>query len=812
MKLVIVESPAKCSKIKGFLGDGYNVVASMGHIRALEQKLSSVGIENGWNPKYMELSTKKEAIAKLRSAAKGADEIFLASDPDREGEGIAWHICFILKLNPATTKRILFHEITKPAIQSAIARPLLLDMNKVNAQQARSMLDLLVGFTISQVLWSHVAPKVSAGRCQSPALRLVVERDTEVENHTASAFWTLRCNVTPTACESFGSLLELRAEKDVLFEADARAVLQTMYNLKSYELDEIKESISLSQPPKPYITSTLQQEASTSHGLSPKSTMQAAQKLYESGHITYMRTDNPLISTEAATQIRSQIESVYGASYLGVEGQYTLGVPAKKTKTNTKSKSKAKDDLPEAQAAHEAIRPTHPENKDIDVSDPVQKIVYGLIWKRAIQCQMAVSETYVRKYMVQIDGCGKWIGEQTKPKFAGWKVLDMNARDEEKESVWNAWTPYAIVGATFYWKTIAANEQFTKPRSRFTEASLIAELEKRGIGRPSTFASIVGTLTDRNYVEKTNVDGMTKDSKHLLVTSGAWPPVQTLQTHKLGAEKNKLCATSLGKSVCNFLVREYSDLFNYDFTAAMESDLDKIAQGVKEWKELLQTTWDTYKDRYHAQKGSGGGDGGKSNRERILSPCCKIISTTKGLLFVREQASDSPKSAKAVFASVPPRVDFDSATMDDFNVAFENQEIVRAGEWIGELNGDEIRKKKGPYGFYIECKKIRIPYKSDESLEKLKERLQAKITFANSDTGTNEAYVRKLGDFTIRKGPYGLYFFKHTLKRASFVKFPTGLDPEKVNSVDLTELYKDGLNKKKFGKKKANAGAGAETG
>ena len=804
VKLVIVESPAKCQKIQSYLGDGYKVIATMGHIRALEESLDSVGIDKGWEPTYKELANKKEAIAKLKQAAKGA-EVILASDDDREGEGIAWHVCHILKLDPRTTPRIVFHEITKGAITAAVACPRTLDLAKVNAQQARSMLDLLVGFTISKVLWNRVGPKLSAGRCQTPALRLVVERDQEVDNHSASAFWKASAQI-----KHKDQMLEAQASGEFPNEDAVKTLLQTIHTTKTFNVTTVKESVSTSNPPKPLITSTLQQEASTLHGLGPKVTMQAAQKLYEAGHITYMRTDNPQLSLEAAESIRAHISKTYGDEYLGLPGQHTISsstAPSTDTATEPEKKpkkTKKKADVPaeaqtvqvQAQAAHEAIRPTHPESEP-EISDPTQKTVYRLIWRRATQCQMAPSLTDVRKATLVSDAAKDqlWTTEQTKTKFAGWRIVERTDPTKETESAsqWLAWAPVLQKDTAVQWSALKADEHFTKPKGRYTEASLIADLEKKGIGRPSTFASLVSTILDREYVEKTNGEGKSQDSHHLTVLPNVWPPTVKTEKHKVGAEKNKLKATALGKSVSEFLNKEYTDLFNYEFTAAMEQNLDQIANANKPWKSLLQDTWDTYKERYQAMT-SGSSLEKKAARERVLSDGLKVILSKKGPLFVRDPPPGSPKSAKASFASLLSNMSYDTVTAADAEKAFASALEASQGELFGiQENGAEIRKKKGPYGFYIQCGEIRIPYKG-ETVEQIQEKLKAKTTFA---TGTDTAYERKLGDFTIKRGPYGLYFYKHTLKRVSFVKFPNGLDPEKVNVADLTGLYSDGLAKKR---------------
>lgn len=819
MKLVIVESPAKCSKIQSFLGDGYKVHATMGHIRALDTTLDSVGIERGWDPHYVELSSKKDAIQKLRNAAKGCSSVLLASDDDREGEGIAWHVCFVLKLNPATTQRIVFHEITKTAILAAVAHPRLLDMNKVNAQQARAMLDLLVGFTISKVLWNRVAPKLSAGRCQTPALRLVVERDAEVENHTSSAFWKLRGEFRAKSL-----VFEAQAAVELETQPQAYAILEKVRNNTAATITSVKISVSTSNPPKPFITSTLQQEASSIHGLSPKATMQAAQKLYEAGHITYMRTDNAVLSTEAATAIRAYITETHGESYLGPEGAHVAGgeeppVPpaAGGAKKRTTKKSggaaapAAAPAAPEAQAAHEAIRPTHPEEPEPLISDATQKTVYKLIWKRSIQCQMAASLTDVRKVTLTLDAdpATVWSAEQTKTQFAGWRILERSdpARVAESEAQYIVGTSELTNGTKLTWTTLHADEQFTKPKGRYTEASLIAELEKRGIGRPSTFATLVSTIVDREYVEKTNVEGKTQDSRHYTLKPSAWPPSLTTEKHKLGAEKNKLRSTALGRSVSDFLGREFSDLFNYEFTAAMEADLDSIAKGEKPWKSLLQTTWDTYKDRYAAM--SVGGATAKAAKERELGPGLKVILSRKGPLFVQEASAaagaGSKAKPKAKFAPLPASVTFESATAEDAVAAFSAAATAAEGTLLGSLEGTPIYQKTGPYGPYVQCGDTRMPLRGEYDLDSICEKLKAKISFAAASTdlsGASAPYNRVVGEYTIKRGPYGLYFYKHALKRVTFVKFPATLNPDTVTVADLNPVYSDGIKKKgKFVKK-----------
>lgn len=773
-RLVIVESPAKCQKIQSFLGDGWTVLASMGHIRALDERLDAVGIDSGWTPQYRELPNKAEAIAKLKRAARGATEVWLATDDDREGEGIAWHICHVLGLNPATTPRIVFHEITRGAIQAAVAAPRRLDMNRVNAQQARAMLDMLVGFTISRVLWKRVAPRLSAGRCQTPALRLVAEREAEIAAHEARNYWTLfgtlHCHgsVVPAP-------LEIRGEGEHA-EAAVRELLGSLVGQSlTATIRSVKERVATSNAPAPLITSTLQQEASASHGLNPKQTMAAAQKLYEAGHITYMRTDNAVLSGEAAAMMRSEIIGRWGAEFVGPVGQHTGGgagtagdaveaaapepKQSKPKKTTKKAAAKEAAAAPEPQAAHEAIRPTHP-----DVEEPLglerdQQIVYRLVRRRAMQCQMAAAKTQVRSAVLSVSGCPEgivWNAEQTRPQFDGWRVVERTTKSEEAATQaqvsWDAWTPHLISGtAGIPVAQLGADEVFTKPTGRYTEATLIRELEKRGIGRPSTFASLVTTLFDREYVEKTNAaDGRVFETRHLMLAQRV---TETKQKHKAGAEKNKIRTTALGESVTRCLVSEFSDLFAYAFTAQMETSLDEIAGGRRVWQSILQETWDSYRGRYLAAMAE------KDARVRpVEGTAAKVVQTKKGPMLVRPRADGGGDE----WAPVPAGGEEGGLTEEAINAAFQTAATARDGELVGVWNDVEIRKKRGPYGWYVDAGGVKVPWTSELSLEDLISRLESK----------SAAFERVVGAFVIKQGPYGLYFYRTGGKgKPKFVKF-----------------------------------------
>jgi DNA topoisomerase-1 len=394
----------------------------------------------------------------------------------------------------------------------------------------------------------------------------------------------------------------------------------------------------------------------------------------------------------------------------------------------------------------------------------------------------------------------KYIAEQTKSQFLGWRVLEKATPDSPE---FLAWKSYLIAGARLAWTSVAADEHFTKPKPRYTEASLIKELEDKGIGRPSTFASLVETIQDRDYVEKTSVEGHSQDSQHLVLqaeptqgvlsspSSSAWPPARKTESHTVGAEKNKVRATALGRSVAEYLGRDYGDLFAYSFTADMEGKLDAVAKGAAEWKSVLQTTWDTYKERYLATASSatGSSGGAVSQRQRVLSmgpPALKVIQSKKGPLYVREGPT---KDAKATYAALGPGQTYETATAEQAEAAFAVKTEERRGELLGEVDGYKVWKKRGPYGLYVEWNGVKLTVKPEMTLEDIGDLLRAKAAAP--------AYARVVGDFTIKRGPYGLYFYKHANKKATFLGFPATLNADAVTATDMTTLYSATLAAKK---------------
>jgi len=789
-KLVIVESPAKCAKIQEYLGAGYKVTSSMGHIRALKHDLDAVGIDRNWVPIYDLIESKYKTVAQLRGAAAAADEVILATDDDREGEGIAFHICAILKLDPLTTKRIIFHAITQQEIQQAIQNPRTIDMNKFQSQQTRAMLDMLIGYTISPVLWKQLNSNglpLSAGRCQTPALKLVLDRDLEIESHAAARFWSF------TAAFTVGILKATEASRSNLnTDQETRAYLQEATKTQESTLTAVKLVVRTHAAPKPLITSSLQQEASKLFGMSPKQTMQTAQKLYEAGHITYMRTDNAFLSVEGAAACRAVIRSQFEPQYEGPPGQHQGLAERPQTKTAKKKTTAA---APEAQAAHEAIRPTHPENAAAG-NDAYEQKLYRLIWTRALQSQMSDHTEDCRQLTFVLDADTThqpWYGEQLKTKFAGWKILNQTDKTEQTQAeaaaLWDAWSKVAACASTVAakWITVTAEESFTKPKPRYTEASLIHELEKAGIGRPSTFASLVSTIVERSYVEKSDAPGSQIDIRKWLIKK---PATIQEQLHKLtvGKESNKLQVTPLGRTVAEFIYKHYADIFDYTYTATMEQELDRIAKGERPWKTLLQSNWDQYKERYqeHTQTVLDP-EAKKQNQQakkRDLGSGISVILSRKGPLLLKEESKE--------FASLPRGTSFDTVTLQQALTAYEQ----KAGEPLGIYEEKPILKKKGPYGFYAQWDAIKVPIKPDDTLDSIIAKLVSK-----SNPAAEPVYSRTLGDFTIKSGPYGYYFFKHALKKANFVSLPKTVDHTKVTAEELPALYAAGLKAKKFTKK-----------
>jgi DNA topoisomerase-1 len=799
-KLLIVESPAKCKKIQGFLGAGWRVQATMGHIRALKEELDAIGFPGPtWKPTYEAISTKREAIANLKKAAAGA-EVYLGSDDDREGEAIAWHTCQILGLDPATTPRVVFHEITEAALKSAVTNPGRIDMNKFNAQQARTMLDMLIGFTLSPCLWRGVGfkPGMSAGRCQTPALRIIYDRDQEISAHTAKNTW----RVTATTEDALDdSTIEWKGTgEDIGTQQAANTLLAKLVAAPhTLTVTARDERVSTSQPPKPFITSSLQQEASSRLSMNPKATMRAAQTLYEAGHITYMRTDNPILSQEAIDAASAVVTARWGEEYLGGMSE-EAAVPKKKTvRKKTGSAVAAAAAKPEAQAAHEGIRPTHMEVTEIGDVSPQERKLYDLIWKRTIQSVMAAEKRDVVRLTAVPTAAPDaitMVTEWDKVAFAGWRILEQERKQEEEEKATALFEARdgIVADVELDWRSFKATEVRSSPPSRYTEASLIRDLESRGIGRPSTYATLVETVMEREYVEKATIKAEPITLGVLTLTPTAKGPKATTRTEKGGGEKDKLRVTALGRTVMEWLLSQFGDMLEYDFTASMEAQLDEVGKGSRPWATVLGETWDRYKDRYNSIMAAPKADetgATRSANKAEFGDGYKMVVSKKGPLFVLERDGE-----KTRFASVPATLSIQTATRQDAEAAFAVAAKSTEGEELGELDGSPVIRKNGKFGHYVTWNSVTMNCKDTDTLEELEPRLKAKVS--------GDAVDHQVGTYRIKRGPYGLYMYKTgtAATKPIFVSVPDSTPYQTLTAEGAEQLYKTCAAAKKTGSKK----------
>jgi len=813
MRLIIVESPAKCQKIQGFLGPGHTVLASMGHIRALAHDLDAVGINNNFEPTYEFLKEKAKAIKQLTDAAKGATSVILCADDDREGEAIAYSVAVLLKLNIATNPRAAFREITRNAVLDAVNNPRTIDMNRVNSQQSRAMLDMMVGFTISPLLWSHVGPALSAGRCQTPALRLVVERERVIETFKSEGSWIITGEWSTNENAAPGQKWPAAMTESLSDEESAQNYLENHKDNKVGIVKKAETKPWTESAPLALMTSTLQQQASNLYKCNPKKTMQIAQKLYEAGHITYMRTDQETMSEEAVENAKKVILAKWGPTYVKADV-----LPAKLKKTATATTAA---ELPKAQEAHEAIRPTHFENSQLPEGEDwstYEKKIYHLIWLRAIQSVMAAAKGENRLVTFEAegdDGDFEWLAKWRRTSFPGWKAADekdakiSEAQDSESNETDASDLAWRIGGALaptqrVYWQLLLAKPQESKPPGRYTEASLVRELEKKGIGRPSTFASLIATLLEKAYVETKDIVQEIKESKTYSLSSvGQWPPTLSPFQLKKGGEKLRMVPTALGRSLLDFTVKNFPDLFAYEFTAAMEKRLDQIAEGKEPWKQVLGDTWNSYKDRLATLKksggtaGSGGPAGNANPKVREFGNGLKAVLSAKGPLLLREGETKE----QTVFYGWPGSKAFQDLSEKEALAFIETVGKQKVGEAFGELEGEPILQKSGKFGSYFEWKGIRVSAAPGDSLEIIIKKLQEKATAPP---------VRVLGPFQVRTGQYGPYLMKAAggKDKPQFVNIPAGTDLDSLTAQQAGEIFEAGLKAKAAGGKGGGKGEG----
>jgi DNA topoisomerase-1 len=588
--LLIVESPAKAKTIEKILGEDFKVVSSFGHVRDLEKGGLGVDVNNNFRPNYVVTPDKLKVVSQLKSEAKTAQEVWLATDEDREGEAISWHLCEVLRLNPHYTKRIVFREITKPAIQKAVQNPRTLDLALVDAQQARRVLDRLVGFELSELLWKKVKGGLSAGRVQSVAVKLVVEREREIQKHEAKPFFKIDAAFFVPNKQDRTVVLKAESPERFDTEGGAKRFLENCRKAV-YTIQKIDVKPTKRKPTAPFTTSTLQQEASRKLGFSVNRTMANAQRLYEAGHITYMRTDSTNLSELAIASIAKEIESAYGSEY----------VQTRRFKVGKES----------AQEAHEAIRPTYIEKRNVS-GDRDEQRLYELIWKRTIASQMADAELEKTTVDISIStqAQARLVAEGEVIKFDGFLKVYLESKDEEDEEAKGVLPPLSI-GQVLDFNLMTATERFTRPPARYTEAALVKDLEERGIGRPSTYAPTISKIMEENrgYVEKHSRDGLPRDYKILSLTRSGDITEKTA-TEMTGALKNHLVPTDLGMIVVDFLDKHFDNIMNYQFTAKIENQLDEVAERNRDWVDMIAKFYTPFhqeilKTRDEAERASG---------------------------------------------------------------------------------------------------------------------------------------------------------------------------------------------------------------
>jgi DNA topoisomerase I len=763
--LLIVESPAKAKTIEGYLGKDFLVKSSYGHIRDLAKTDNAIDINNNFAQKYEVPADKKGVVNELKKLAKEAEMVWLASDEDREGEAISWHLFETLGLSDAKTKRIVFHEITKPAILKAIESPRKIDYNLVNAQQARRVLDRLVGFELSPVLWKKVKPSLSAGRVQSVAVRLIVDREREINKFTpTAAFKVVAIFSTENQKELFRAELPARFETSPEAENFLKDCINANFNIKSLDTRPTKRS-----PAAPFTTSTLQQEASRKLGFSVARTMSVAQKLYEHGKITYMRTDSVNLSDTALNAAAAEIKSAYGQKY------------HQERKYKTKSAG--------AQEAHEAIRPTYFDQHTTS-GDPSEQRLYDLIWKRAIASQM--SEAQFEKTTARITISTRkeeLVANGEVMKFDGFLKVYMESTDEEQdihldEDTENAILPPLRVGQDLNLREMTATERYTRPPARYTEASLVKKLEELGIGRPSTYAPTISTIQNRGYVVKEEREGKSRNFRVLSLKNGK--VVSDTKSEITGAEKNKLFPTDIGAIVNDFLVEHFKGIVDFNFTATVEKEFDEIAQGLKNWTEMLNSFYHPFHQEVenttlNAERANGG-------RELGLDPATgKKISVRIGRYgpFVQiGETSENESDEKPRYASLRSGQMIETITLE------EALELFKLPFQLEDYEGKEVSVGVGRFGPYIKWGESFISLPKGE--DPLSINLQRAIEIINQKNVADApvAYYQDL-PVTKGKGRFGPFIKWNNL----YINVPVRYNFDTLGQAEIDELISKKVEK-----------------
>ena len=755
--LVIVESPAKAKTIEKFLGKDYKVASSFGHIADLPSKELGVDVDNDFKPKYIVNSDKKDVVRKLTKMAKESETVWLASDEDREGEAIAWHLSDELKLDDTKTKRIVFSEITETAIKKAIQNPREINYDLVNAQKARRVLDRLVGYELSPILWRKVKGGLSAGRVRSVSVRLIVEREREIIDFDPEVFYRVDAEFKTEQ----GSSFKAKLPKNLKSKKEAEAFLEAQKEAE-FKVSDLTKKPAKKTPAPPFTTSTLQQEAARKLYFSVSKTMNMAQRLYEAGHITYMRTDSVNLSKQAKQSAEDEIKSAYGDKYHKAR--------------NYKGKSKG------AQEAHEAIRPTNFAVHHIDAERDQQRL-YELIWKRGIASQMsdaALERTNVRistsKDKREFSANGEVV------KFDGFLKVYLEGKDEEDEEQ-SGLLPAMKVNENLINQYIQATERYTRPPSRYTEASLVKKLEELGIGRPSTYAPTISTIQNRKYIEKGNVDG--NERQYTQYTFKNNEINSKILSEKVGSDKGKLVPTDVGMVVNDFLVKHFKGILDYNFTAKLEQDFDEVAEGNAKWTKVMK---DFY-IHFHPNVLDVAANAEREVGERILGEdpeTGKPVSARLGKFGPMVQIGSVEDDEKPRFASLKPEQTLSSVTYE------EAMDLFKLPKQLGEYDGEEVETNIGRFGPYVRYGKkfvsldkgedpLDVTYDRALELIKAKEKAEEPIYY-HKDKGVQKG----VGRF----GPYLKW-------DGMFINVNKKYDFDNLSEADIVELIEDKIQKEK---------------
>ncbi len=760
--LVIVESPAKAKTIANYLGKDFNVVSSFGHVRDLSRKKLGIDIGKGFSPEYEVPDEKRKVVAELKKAAASAKYVWIASDEDREGEAIAWHIIRVLGLDAANTRRIVFHEITKEAIERAVANPRQVDMNLVNAQQARRVLDRIVGFEISPVLWKKVQPSLSAGRVQSVAVRLIVEREREVIAFTPESAFRVTARFTLTGSSGDG-VIGAESTRRFTTQKEALEFLKVCAGAR-FTVSSVNIKPGKRSPAPPFITSTLQQEAYRRLGYSVSQTMSVAQRLYEGGKITYMRTDSTNLSKSSLAAAAAAVKQQFGERY------------SKTRQFRTRSKG--------AQEAHEAIRPTYPDKESITGTQQ-EKRLYDLIRKRMLASQMADAEIERTTVVISAEESDvNFTATGEVVKFDGFLRLYGEISEDEKQNGEAPAMPPVKEGAELEYESVTATERFTSPPPRYTEASLVKKLEELGIGRPSTYAPTISTIQNRGYVAREDRPGTPRESRVLILKGDDIE--SEVKREMAGKEKAKLFPQDIGMIVNDFLADNFGDIIDYRFTATVEEQFDNIAEGNEEWTGMLERFY----SKFHPAVEKSLAKSEKKTGERLLGnhpETAEPVYAKMGRYGPIIQIGEASDEVKPRYAGLLGGQLIETITLE------EALELFRLPRTVGEHEGNEVIAGIGRFGpfvryrskFYSLRKGVDDPHtiQLDRALE----------VIAEKDERDSKKVIAEMGEYRVLNGRYGPYI---SFKGKNY-RIPSGSEPEKLTPEQCREIVEKGDKRKR---------------